>query len=174
MSQRTVGTSPIPVIKQPIKLSPEAGTVLRQFRVVFNAIKTHFQQIEKQAGIGGAQLWALSLVAQQQGMGVGELAQAMDVHQSTASNLVRSLVAKNLMVSNRANEDRRTVSLELTQDALTLLARAPGPLAGVLPDALGQLDSETLARLHGDLGALIQILGAEDNGKAAHTPLANL
>jgi hypothetical protein len=36
----------------------KAARVLRRFRMVFNAVKTHFQQVEKQAGIGGAQVWA--------------------------------------------------------------------------------------------------------------------
>ena len=40
--------------------SAEAATrVLRRFRSVLNAVKTHFKQVQKQAGIGGAQLRAL-------------------------------------------------------------------------------------------------------------------
>lgn len=42
-------------------LPPEASTrVLRQFRIVFNAVRSHFRQVEREAGIGGAQLWALT------------------------------------------------------------------------------------------------------------------
>src|SRR3990167_10270887 len=67
----------------PVSLKPEAAVVLRQFRVVFNAVKTHFQHVERQAGVGGAQLWALSVVAGHPGIGVGELALKMDIHQST-------------------------------------------------------------------------------------------
>ena len=36
--------------------------VLRRFRVVYSAIRTHFQTVEKQVGLGGAQVWALSVV----------------------------------------------------------------------------------------------------------------
>ena len=38
-----------------------AVAVLRQFRQVFNAVKSHFQQVEKTVGMGGAQVWALSI-----------------------------------------------------------------------------------------------------------------
>jgi len=31
--------------------APGAARVLRQFRLVFNVIKTHFQQVEKKVGI---------------------------------------------------------------------------------------------------------------------------
>ena len=66
--------------------------VLRKFRLVFNTVKTHFQSIEKKVGIGGAQVWALSVIANNQGIGVSDLALALDIHQTTASNLVRGLV----------------------------------------------------------------------------------
>lgn len=75
-----------------VALTPQAAIVLRQFRVVFNAIKSHFQRVESQSGLGGAQLWALSIVSRHAGTEVGALAHAMDIHQSTASNLVRALV----------------------------------------------------------------------------------
>lgn len=73
-------------------IGADAARVLRRFRLVFNAVKTHFQQVEKRTGLGGAQLWALSIIRQRPDIGVGDLANAMDIHQSTASNLVRALL----------------------------------------------------------------------------------
>ena len=51
-----------------------AAQVLRRFRLVFNAVKSHFQQVEKRAGIGGAQLWALSVIGAAPDIGMGGLA----------------------------------------------------------------------------------------------------
>jgi DNA-binding MarR family transcriptional regulator len=149
-----------------------AQRVLRRFRLVFNAVKTHFQQVEKQAGIGGAQLWALSMVRAQPGIGVGALARAMDVHQTTASNLVRSLVGQGLVESHRSGIDRRASQLKITRTGLRLLARAPGPFAGVLPDALARLDPSTLERLDADLARLLEVL--ETDKRAARIPLAQM
>ncbi|HSN78899.1 MAG TPA: MarR family transcriptional regulator, partial [Rhodoferax sp.] len=59
--------------------STQSSQVLRRFRVVFNAIRSHFKQIEKQVGLGGAQVWALSVIRDQPGIGMGELAKCMDV-----------------------------------------------------------------------------------------------
>jgi hypothetical protein len=53
-----------------------------------------------------------------------------------------------------------------------ILQRAPGPFSGVLPDALGQLAPEILARLDQDLGTLIAALEADM--RAANIPLADL
>lgn len=140
----------------------DAARVLRRFRQVFNAVKAHFQQVERQAGIGGAQLWALSVVGAQPGIGVGGLAAAMDVHQTTASNLVKSLVSQQLLVAQRDGQDRRAVRLRITARGDTVLRKAPGPFAGVLPDALAALDSQTLQRLDHDLGVLLARLQADD------------
>ncbi|MDD2811513.1 MarR family winged helix-turn-helix transcriptional regulator [Rhodoferax sp.] len=149
-----------------------ASQVLRRFRVVFGAVRHHFKQIEKQVGLGGAQVWALSAVRDQPGMGLGDLAKCMDVHQSTASNLVRALVEKDLIRMDKSVKDKRHVHLFITEAAHTLLAQVPGPFEGVLPSALEKLPPATLQRLNQDLTELIALLQADET--AAGVPLAQL
>lgn len=156
----------------PSEPSADAARVLRQFRIVFNAVKTHFQQVERQAGIGGAKIWALSLIAAQPDIGVGALARAMDVHQTTASNLVRSLSTLGYIVAHRKGTDRRSVHLRATPSGRRLLASSPGPFAGVLPGALEQLPADCLARLQVDLDRLIATLHADP--QAGGIPLAEM
>lgn len=143
--------------------------VLRQFRIVINAVKGHFRAVERQAGVTGAQLWALSVLRARPGIGVSELARALDIHQSTASNLLRALVAAGLVNTQRDPVDRRGVLLQLTPAGTRVLARAPGPFTGVLPDALEKLDHRLLLRLERDLAALIDTLDADTS--AASIPL---
>ena len=138
-----------------------AVRVLRRFRLVFNAVKSHFREVEKKAGVAGAQLWALSVVRDRPGIGVGDLARAMDVHQSTASNLVRSLVERSLVEARKGAADRRSVQLHVLPAGARVLRRAPGPLTGVLPQALAALDARTLARLDRDLATLIAALDVD-------------
>jgi DNA-binding MarR family transcriptional regulator len=153
--------------------SVEASTrVLRRFRLVFNAVKTHFQQVEKKAGIGGAQVWALSVIRDHPGIGVNALARAMDIHQTTASNLVKALVVAKLVATEKSAEDRRAVLLHILPEGTQVLHKAPGPFTGVLPLALASLDEETLKRLDHDLSLLITALGADDS--AAGIPLAQM
>jgi MarR family transcriptional regulator, organic hydroperoxide resistance regulator len=157
--------------KRPKAATPKElpGQVLRRFRVVFNAIKAHFRQIEKVAGVGGAQLWALGVVQSHPGIGMTELARAMDVHQSTASNLVKSLVERELIALEKTGTDRRTVALRVLPAGRKVLRAAPGHFTGVLPDALASLDTRTLSRLDKDLGKLIAALRADED--AAGVPL---
>ena len=146
--------------------------VLRRFRVVFNAVRSHFQQVEKQVGLGGAQVWALSVLRDNPGIGVGGLAKNMDIHQSTASNLVKTLLRKDMISMTKSVADRRNVQLHILPSGLALLKKAPGPFEGVLPVALDRLPPETLLRLDQDLGRLIQLLKADE--QAGGIPLAEL
>lgn len=146
--------------------------VLRRFRVVFNAVRAHFQAIEKQAGLGGAQVWALNVIRDHPGIGVGALAKSMDIHQSTTSNLVKLLLRKELVSMGKASADRRHVELQILPAGLAILSQVPGPFEGVLPGALHQLPAASLLRLDHDLGELIALLKADEN--AAGIPLADL
>lgn len=141
-----------------------AARVLRRFRLVFNAVKTHFREVEKKAGVAGAQLWALSVIRDSPGLSMTDVARAMDVHQSTASNLVKTLIERQLVGVQRNGVDRRTVQLHILPAGAKVLQRAPGPFAGVLPTALSSMDPKTLARLDKDLGELITVLGADERG----------
>jgi DNA-binding MarR family transcriptional regulator len=147
----------------PAKRDP-AARVLRRFRTVFNAVRNHFRSLESTVGVSGAQVWALSQVAARPGMGVGQLARTMDIHQSTASNLVRALLEAGMVESERSSGDQRAVHLRATAKGLKLLAGAPAPFVGVLPEALRRLDPATLARLDRDLETLIRELRADAHG----------
>jgi MarR family transcriptional regulator, organic hydroperoxide resistance regulator len=132
--------------------------VLRQFRLVFNGVKAHFAQLEKQAGVGGALVWALRAIQQQPGVSVNVLATSLDVRQPTASNLVKALVKQRLVEVRRNVKDRRAAHLHLLPAGGEVLLRATEPLSGTLTMSLGQLDDATLARLEHDLSLLIDKL----------------
>lgn len=153
-------------------LGPTASRVLGRFRQIFNTVKTQFQQMERSAGIGGAQLWALSVIRDRPGIGINELAQALGIRQSTASNLVKSLVQRGLVATQRHAGDRRAVQLAILAQGRALLRRTPGPYSGVLVRAIAGMDARALARLDRELAGLIDALGADES--AASIPLAQI
>lgn len=143
--------------------------VLRKLRVVFNTVKGHFREVEKKAGVAGAQVWALSVIRDNPGIGVSELAKALDIHQSTASNLLKPLIEGGLVTATRAKADRRALQLQMAARGTAVLKKAPGPATGVLPEALARLDLETLQRLDRDLEGLIVLLRGDR--RAGKVPL---
>jgi DNA-binding MarR family transcriptional regulator len=143
--------------------------VLRKLRLVFNTVKGHFREVEKKTGVAGAQVWAMSVVRDQPGIGVNDLARAMDIHQSTASNLIKPLIESGMLVAERAQADRRALKLRVTARGTAILRKAPSPETGLLPAALAKLDQATLMRLDEDLEGLVTLLHPDK--RAAKVPL---
>jgi len=120
-----------------------AMAVLGQFRLIFRSAKKHFQWVQDRTGVSGAQLWVLAELHRRPRIRVTELARAMGVHQSTASNLIDPLEKRRLIQRDRSSKDQRVVHLSLTRAGRDIVLRAPLPLEGVLPDALNSLGPPT-------------------------------
>lgn len=151
----------------------EPADVLRQFRVVFRAVKQHFLWVERACGVSGSQLWVLATVARNPGMRVGALANALSIHQSTASNLLERVEKLGYLKRTRDPEDQRSVRLHLTPAGEAVVSKAPQPLEGVLPNALAELPAEVLEQLHDGMETLIARMQMSDM-KGRDTPLADL
>lgn len=148
--------------------------VLKQFRLIFQSVRKHFQSVEALCGISGSQLWALARVVESPGLRVTELARAMTIHQSTASNLVESLVQQGLVRRERAEADQRVVLLHPTEAGQAIYEGAPQPIRGVLPDALARLEPAALAGLQQHLSTLIELMGNHIDPSGSTTPLADM
>lgn len=147
--------------------------VLKLFRMLVKSIRSHYQVVENRSGVSGAQLWALAYVAGNPGSKVGELASALAIHQSTASNLVGRLESLGLLARKRLRHDQRAVELMLTSKGRSALARAPRPLVGVLQQALLDLPEASLDALHQHLGVLIGTMKIKDTRSRA-IPLSDM
>ncbi len=150
-----------------------ALAVLEQFRLIFRSAKKHFQWVQELTGVSGAQLWVLGEIRCKPGLRVTELAHAMAVHQSTASNLLDRLERQGLVQRSRSSADQRVVHLSLTDLGRTTIAKAPLPLEGVLPDALSRLTHEDLVDLQRQLDRLAKLMKVRD-AKGKRIPLAEM
>jgi DNA-binding MarR family transcriptional regulator len=151
----------------------DPAAVLKLFRVIFQSVNRHSHEVERKAGMGGAQLWALAEIAGRPRITVTELAKAMSIHQSTASNLLEKLVSQNYVARDRSDEDRRVVLLTLTQRGEEILHKAPLPHRGVLSDALLKMNENELAALQLSLETLVTQLEFKQL-KGAYEPLGKI
>lgn len=143
--------------------SPElALEVLQQFRLIYGSMRQYFRLLEERCGLPGSQMWVLQEVRRTPGVGVGELARRMGIHQSTASLLVDKLVAQGVLDKSRRQTDQRRVGLYLGAGGAALLARLPGPAEGILPEALAALPPVVLKTLKINLDELICHLSRAD------------
>ncbi|MGA1349214.1 MAG: MarR family winged helix-turn-helix transcriptional regulator, partial [Burkholderiaceae bacterium] len=98
------------------------------------------------------------VIHQQPDIGTGDLAKAMEVQPSTASNLVKPLIAKGLVEVEHSKLDRRIVQLRSTAQAKSLLRQAPRPWSGPVLEALQTMDEATLDSLQEGLEQLLDSL----------------
>jgi len=126
--------------------------VLRLVRTV----QTGMQNIDSGHGLSGSQLWALWQISAQSGRRVSELAEALHIHASTASNLLDKLEVRGLVRRERRDQDNRVVRLYLSDAGAELVKQIPGPMQGKLRGALQKVPRPVLDGL---LEGVISLLG---------------
>ena len=130
------------------------GQILQLVRVVQKGM----QSIDDSHGLSGAQLLALWQISAQPGVRVAELAKALHVKPSTASNLLDKLEVRQLVRRERHGEDTRVVCLHLTQAGRKQMMDIPGPLHGRLRGALASMPAPLLANLRAGLASLLDLV----------------
>lgn len=153
--------------------APLVLEVLQQFRLIFGSMRQYFRLVEERCGMPGSHLWVLQEVQRQPGLGIGELARRMGIHQSTCSLIVEKLVSSGRLEKGRGEGDRRRVGLLLTACGAEVLARLPGPAEGILPEALSAIPEVVLKTLNINLSELIRTLSASDE-RFRQMPLAEM
>lgn len=140
-------------------------------------VQTGMQYIDQSHGLSGSQLWAVWQISAQPGLKVSELAEAMHIHHSTASNLLDKLEKRELLRRERQTDDSRVVRLHLTPAGKTIVKDIPGPLQGRLRGALKAVPSEVLAGLYQGLTAVLDSMSAAPSAPplsdSAHLPADN-
>lgn len=148
-------------------------SVLKKLRVLFSSAKKHFHAVEERCGVSGAQLWALIELRDHPGLRVSDLAALLSIHLSTASNMLDKLEKRGLVRRRRTSEDQRVVRIFLSPAGTKVVAKAPRPARGVVPDAVSHLPNKTLAALDRSLYTLMQKLKIRDR-RAVMTPLSDI
>jgi DNA-binding MarR family transcriptional regulator len=145
------------------KLNAEAHMeALKKLRVLIRAAQRHSAWVEKQCGVSGAQLWVMQELGETPGLRVGEIADRLAIHPTTASNLVDALRKRGYVTKTRDLDDQRVVKLQLSEQGQAVLAKAPTPARGLLPEALRKLDQDKLLELNRGLQAVLEIIGHVD------------
>jgi len=128
-----------------------ATRALAALRQIVGTAKRKFVTMREHGDISGAQRWTLAQIKNSPGLTMQELAAAMTVHQSTASNLVEKLESAGYVRKKREALDRRVVRLYTTAAGTQLLKKAPSPVRDVLPEAVEQLTDQELKTLEQSL-----------------------
>ncbi len=143
------------------------GKLLQLVRSVQNGM----QNIDDRHGLSGSQLWALWQISARPGVRVSQLASALHIKPSTASNLLDKLELRQLVRRERRDADNRVVRLHLTDEGVEVVKDIPGPMQGRLRGALGKMPQPVLGNLRQGIASLLELMG-ESTSRGAMQPKA--
>jgi DNA-binding MarR family transcriptional regulator len=108
--------------------------------------------------------WALSEVAAHPGKRIGDLADRLRIHPSTASNLCNRLRQSGLIVAKPSPDDGRAMCLHPTRKSVAVLKRRSLPHRGLLVEAMSKLSSQQCEKLADALAPLSSALAIREAG----------
>ncbi len=102
--------------------------VLVSIRQIIRAIDLHSKQLNKSSGLTGPQLLIMQEIARVKGVTASQIAKQINLSAATVTNILDRLENKGLINRVRSSEDKRRVSLFLSEKGRNSLIDAPQPL----------------------------------------------
>ncbi len=131
-------------------------------RRIFKATHTYSQEVYREFGVTGPQLWALKTISQNKDLSLKELGEAMYLHPSTMTGLVDRLEKKGFVFRKRDHKDRRVVKISLTSKGTILVKKSPNPIQGKLIHGLKNMKRRKLNSIFSSTRKLVEIMEAEN------------
>ncbi len=133
--------------------------ILDGLRRIVRDLRVSARDAERIAGISGAQLFVLHVLAEAPALSVGDLTRRTMTDQSSVSIVVQRLIDKRLVIRRLSAQDARRVELNVTAAGRRLLARCPEPTQARLVEALHRLAPSELAALALGMSAFVRAMG---------------
>jgi len=144
------------------KASSELADIIDNLRRVFQVVNEHSKKAEKTTGITGPQLWAIKTIAEKAPIRVSDLAHSMYLNPATVVGILDRLEARGLVHRTRSTEDRRVVTIDLSDQGKELVRRAPEVAQGLLVAGLEKLPREKRKVIAEGLAHLVDLLGVQE------------
>jgi DNA-binding MarR family transcriptional regulator len=119
--------------------SPAAVRAMDGLRRLVRVLRSANSDTHRQAGITSAQLFVLRTIAENPGVSLDDVVRRTLTTQSTVSEVVARLVARELVTSEPATNDRRRVALNVTPAGRGVIATSAPPIQHTLIAALRSL-----------------------------------
>lgn len=133
--------------------------ILRALRRITRSIDLHSRDLVSRFGLTGPQLVCLRYIDQLGQVTPGAVAREVSLSQATVTGIIDRLVARGWVSRIRGDQDRRQVSLSITDEGRMLVARAPYPLQ---ESFLERLAEESVATQRNILATLEQVVRMMD------------
>jgi DNA-binding MarR family transcriptional regulator len=139
----------------------DIAAALDAVRSIVRALRLNAHAIERQAGIGGAQLFVLQQLSAGPAHSMNELAERTHTHQSSVSVVAAKLAERGLVTRAPSATDRRRMEIALSPRGRALLREAPPTVQWKLVAGLRKLSAARRAALARGLEAWLHNAGIE-------------
>lgn len=147
--------------KKTVSKKTAIAKIVQSLRRIFKAIHQYSEEVLKEFGVTGPQLWLLKTLREEGGTSVGELSEKMYLHISTVSGIIDRLETKGYVVRKREAPDRRVVTVHLTAAGKRIVDRAPEPSQGKLLYSLQTLSEKEVLEMHDALQKIVRLMELE-------------
>jgi DNA-binding MarR family transcriptional regulator len=136
--------------------------LLIALRKVIRAIDLHSKQLSKTSGLTSPQLLIMLEIDKISGVNSSQVAKSVNLSAATVTNILDRLENKSLVSRVRNTQDKRKVSLYLTENGKALLLSAPQPLQENFIDNFSNLAQWEQSQLLSSIERLADMMNANE------------
>ena len=136
--------------------------LLISLRKVIRAIGLHSKHLSKTSGLTSPQLLIMLEIEKVPGINSSQVAKNVNLSPATVTNIIDRLENKILVSRVRDTQDKRKVSLYLTEDGKAILLKAPQPLQEHFIDNFSNLAEWEQSQLLSSIERLSEMMDANE------------
>jgi MarR family transcriptional regulator, organic hydroperoxide resistance regulator len=144
--------------------------ILMRLRQILQEMSKHSKMILENYKISTPQLICLHEVFQHGPISIGALTKIVFLNNSTVTGVIDRLEKRELVRRVRISKDRRQVHVEVTDQGIEFINRAPKPIQEQFMDRLIGLDQDTISLILWSLEMLVDMLG--NKGSTLEIPMS--
>ncbi len=139
-------------------------SVLVALRRIIRAVDLHSRQLITRQGVTGPQLVLLKELQRQQCLSIRELTRSIHLSQATVTGIIDRLEKKQLVIRCQSQQDRRRVTVQLTEAGENLLRQAPPMMQETFVAAFEKLQDWEQTQILSSLQRVVAMMEAEELG----------
>ena len=120
------------------------------------------KEINKKYNVSAAQVNCLLALLEYGPLPPSQIAKMILVNSSTVTGIIDRLEQKGLVERQRISQDRRVITVQLTESGKTLAENAPSPIQQKIIDGLKKLNPQEIEHIVNALNMLTNMLDVQD------------
>ncbi len=131
-------------------------------RKIIQAIDIHSRTLNKDFGLTGPQIVVLQEIARNGGIGVTRLARSTSLSQATITDITQRLEKKGYIQRRKTEDDRRGVTLSLSDQGWKIMEDLPPLLQKTFTDRFSEIENWEQMMILSAFERVVNLMSADD------------